>query len=312
MKIISSPNIEVQLHAPIPLGAEDILSDDALRFVGFLCSKFEYRRQVLLASRQIKATYYDALETPKFQNSPEVSDPSWQCAPIPNDVQDRRVEITGPVDRKMVINGLNSGANVYMADFEDSSSPTWVNMMEGQVNLRDAVNGTISYTNPTNGKVYTLNKTTSVLFVRPRGWHLDEGHISVNGKTASGSIIDFGLYFFHNCHALTNKGSGPYFYIPKLEGRMEARLWNDVFVAAQDYLGLPRGTIRATALLETITAAFEMEEMLFELKDHSLGMNCGRWDYAFSTIKKFKLHPDKIAVSQSNRYRDEMEYNNII
>jgi malate synthase len=297
MKIVRSNTIEIEVHATISTGAEDILSDDALKFVGWLCDKFEVRRQALLSHRAKLSQRYDALETPHFHSSPEVNDDNWQCAPIPVDLLDRRVEITGPVDRKMVINGLNSGANIYMADFEDSTSPTWKNIIDGQVNLRDAVNGTISYTNPKTKKVYLPNKKTSILFVRPRGLHLDEGHITVNGKVASGSFIDFGLYLFHNIHALIAKGTGPYYYIPKLEGRLEARLWNDVFVAAQDYLGIPRGTIRATVLLETITASFEMEEMLYELKDHSLGLNCGRWDYAFSYIKKFKMHKDKIAVS---------------
>lgn len=187
-----------------------------------------------------------------------------------------------------------------MADFEDSTSPTWNNLIEGQLNLRDAVRGTISYTNPTNGKRYALKKSTSILFVRPRGWHLDESHFTVNGKVASGSIFDFALFFFHNVHALTAKGTGTYFYLPKLESHLEARLWNDVFIAAQQYMGVPVGTIRATVLLETITASFEMEEILYELREHSLGLNCGRWDYLFSYIKKFKKHGDKVAPDRSH------------
>ena len=200
----------------------------------------------------------------------------------------------------MVINGLNSGANIYMADFEDSTSPTWSNLTEGQRNLRDAVDGKITFTNANTGRVYALKEKTAVLFVRPRGWHLDEAHVTVNGRVASGSLFDFGLYFFHNVHSLLAKGTKPYFYLPKLEHYLEARLWNDVFRAAQSYFGVPKGTIRATVLLETITAAFQMEEILYELRDHSLGLNCGRWDYLFSYIKKFKCHGDKIAPDRSH------------
>lgn len=302
-----SPQVHVKVQAPISAAAKEILTPDALHFVGFLCAKFDDTRRSLLRAREARAVEYDAGVLPTFLDSPAVSDPTWRCAPIPKDVQDRRVEITGPIDRKMVINGLNSGANVYMADCEDSTSPTWSNLMEGQVNLRDAVRGTISYTNPANGKVYAPKEKTAVLFVRPRGWHLDEGHITVNGRVASGSLVDFGLYFFHNVHHLIAKGTGPYFYVPKLETHLEARLWNDVFVAAQQYLGVPVGTIRATVLLETITAAFEMEEILYELKEHSLGLNCGRWDYLFSYIKKFKLHyitPDRTFLTMTTPLMD--------
>lgn len=295
MKVHASKSIEVKVLGKIPASAPGIISEDSLRFVGLLCETFEGRRQALLKQRGVLAASYDALNVPTFNASSNISSSQWKCAPIPADVSDRRVEITGPVDRKMVINGLNSGANVYMADFEDSTSPTWKNIVEGQQNLKDAIDGNITFANPKTGKVYKLNKKTSVLFVRPRGWHLDEAHIIVNGKPASGSIVDFGFYFYHNVNRLMKKGTGPYFYLPKLEGSLEARLWNDVFLCAQDYLGIPRGTIRATVLLETITAAYEMEEILFELKDHSLGLNCGRWDYLFSYIKKFKCHPDKIA-----------------
>jgi malate synthase len=270
-----------------------MLTPDALRFVGTLCAKFEVRRQEILQARKAKAIEYDAGELPHFvSNSPAARDPTWRCAPIPSDIQDRRVEITGPVDRKMVINGLNSGAQVYMADFEDSTSPTWTNIIEGQLNIRDAVRGTISYTNPANGKVYSLKPQTSTLFVRPRGWHLDEAHVTVNGKVASGSIFDFAMYLFHNVQALTAKGTGPYYYLPKLESHLEARLWNDVFVTAQQYLGVSVGTCRATVLLETITAAFEMEEILYELRQHAAGLNAGRWDYIFSVIKKFRNRPE--------------------
>eukprot|EP00567_Pseudictyota_dubia_P000177 CAMPEP_0197468328 /NCGR_PEP_ID=MMETSP1175-20131217/66026_1 /TAXON_ID=1003142 /ORGANISM="Triceratium dubium, Strain CCMP147" /LENGTH=568 /DNA_ID=CAMNT_0043004425 /DNA_START=8 /DNA_END=1714 /DNA_ORIENTATION=- len=309
---VRSSSFEVEVHAPICAAAAEMLTPDALRFVGYLCHKFEDRRRALLTARLSRSTEFDSGAVPAFISSGEdgsaslrephshaTDDAGWRCAPIPPDVTDRRVEITGPVDRKMVINGLNSGANVYMADFEDSTSPTWSNLTEGQRNLRDAVRGTITYTNPKTGKVYAPRKKTAVLFVRPRGWHLDEAHVSVNGRVASGSLFDFGLYFYHNAHTLLRKGTGPYFYLPKLEGYLEARLWNDVFVAAQRYLGVPTGTIRATVLLETITAAFEMEEILYELRNHSLGLNCGRWDYLFSYIKKFKCHPDKIAPDRS-------------
>lgn len=298
-----STEVHVKVQAPMCSATREILTPEALHFVGFLCAKFDDTRRTLLAARATRAVEYDAGELPTFLPSESpANDPNWRCASIPKDVQDRRVEITGPVDRKMVINGLNSGANVYMADFEDSTSPTWSNLMEGQRNLRDAVQGTITYTNPANGKIYAPNEKTAVLFVRPRGWHLEEGHITVNGRVASGSLVDFGLYFFHNVHRLVSKETGPYFYLPKLESHLEARLWNDVFVAAQQYLGVPVGTIRATVLLETITAAFEMEEILYELRDHSLGLNCGRWDYLFSFIKKFKYHkitPDRTHLTMT-------------
>ena len=222
----------------------------------------------------------------------------WVAAPIPADLQDRRVEITGPVDRKMIINALNSGASVFMADFEDSNSPTWRNNLDGQFNLRDAVNGTIGYVSP-EGKRYELGERTAVLMVRPRGWHLDEKHFLVDGRPISGGLFDFGLYFFHNAKALMAKGSGPYFYLPKMESHLEARLWNDVFHFAQRELGIPRGTIRATVLIETILAAFEMDEILYELREHSAGLNCGRWDYIFSFIKKFRNRPDFVLPNRA-------------
>ena len=290
----------VQVHGPVTDAAKAILTPDALRFVGLLCHKFDGRRRTLLEARKQRAQDFDAGSVPHFLPQSPAHDAGWKCAAVPEDIQDRRIEITGPVDRKMVINGLNSGASVYMADFEDSTSPTWNNLMEGQLNLRDAVRGDISFTNTENGKIYKLNPKTSTLFVRPRGWHLDEAHITVNGNVASGSLFDFALYFFHNVHALTAKGSGPYFYLPKLESHLEARLWNDVFVVAQQYLGVPLGTIRATVLLETITAAFEMEEIIYELRDHALGLNCGRWDYLFSFIKKFRNHSEMIAPDRAH------------
>ncbi len=296
-----SEDYTVQVHGPATAAAQAILTPDALRFVGLLCHKFDGRRRALLEARKRRAQEFDAGDAPQYlAPSPATQDLNWKCAPVPDDIQDRRIEITGPVDRKMVINGLNSGASVYMADFEDSTSPTWTNLVEGQLNLRDAVRGDISFTNPANGKIYKLNSKISTLFVRPRGWHLDEAHITVNGQVASGSIFDFALYFFHNVHALTAKGTGPYFYLPKLESHLEARLWNDVFVMAQQYLGVSIGTIRATVLLETITASFEMEEILYELRVHSLGLNCGRWDYLFSFIKKFRNHADKIAPDRAH------------
>jgi len=294
-----SPHVTVKVIGPTTPSTREILTADALLFIGFLCTTFDDTRQNLLNKRKSRAVEFDAGLSPNFLSSTVVSDTSWRCAPIPLDIQDRRVEITGPVDRKMVINGLNSGAQAYMADFEDSTSPTWFNMMDGQVNLRDAVAGTITYSNPKTGKIYKLKSNTSVLMVRPRGWHLDEAHILVNGKVSSASIVDFGLFFFHNVHTLISKESRPYYYLPKIESHEEAKLWDDVFCAAQSYLGIPSGTIRATVLLETITAAFHMEEILYQLRNHSLGLNCGRWDYLFSYIKKFKLHTDKIAPDRS-------------
>jgi malate synthase len=268
-----------------------ILSDAALDFVAGLARRFEARRRELLARRAERQRDFDAGGIPGFlESTAHVRGADWRVAPIPHDLVDRRVEITGPVDRKMVINALNSGAQVYMADFEDSHSPTWSGTIEGQINLRDAVAGTISYTSP-EGKPYALSPSPATLVVRPRGWHLVERHVLVDGDPVSASLFDFGLFFFHNARALIAKGSGPYFYLPKLESHLEARLWNDVFEAAQDALGIARGTIRATVLIETIPAAFEMDEILFELRDHSAGLNCGRWDYIFSFIKKFRTRP---------------------
>lgn len=295
-----SEDFLVQVHGPVTEAVKEILTPDALRFFGLLCHKFDGRRRALLKARKQRAQEFDAGSVPTFLPSSPANAQGWRCRPVPDDIQDRRIEITGPVDRKMVINGLNSGASVYMADFEDSTSPTWKNVVEGQLNLRDAVRGDISFTNPQNGKLYQLKSQTATLFVRPRGWHLDEAHVTINGNVASGSIFDFALFFFHNVQALTAKGTGPYFYLPKLESHLEARLWNDVFVFAQQYLGVPAGTIRATVLLETITAAFEMEEIIYELRDHSLGLNCGRWDYLFSFIKKFRNHSDMIAPDRSH------------
>ena len=219
---------------------------------------------------------------------------SWTIAPLPEDLQDRRVEITGPAgDRKMVINALNSGAKCFMADFEDALSPTWENVIQGQINLRDAIRRRIDYVSP-EGKKYALKDEVATLIVRPRGWHLEEKHLFVDGDAVSGGLFDFGLYFFHNAKELINRGTGPYFYLPKMESHLEARLWNDVFNFAQDELGIPRGTIKATVLIETIMAAFEMDEILYELREHSAGLNCGRWDYIFSYLKRFRNRPEVI------------------
>jgi malate synthase len=278
---------------------QQILSQDASRFVTDLSHFAEARRRELLERRRKRQRAIDAGQLPDFlPETTAIRQADWKVATIPADLQDRRVEITGPVDRKMVINALNSGANVFMADFEDSNSPTWDNNLEGQVNLYDAVRGTISYVSP-EGKQYELGMNPAVLFVRPRGWHLVEKHFLVDDAPVSASLFDFGLFFFHNAHALIEKGTGPYFYLPKMESHLEARLWNDVFVFAQDRLGIPRGTIRATVLIETILAAFEMDEILFELRDHSAGLNCGRWDYIFSYIKKFRNRPDFVLPDRS-------------
>jgi malate synthase len=276
-----------------------ILTPEASRFLTRLAREFEPRRQDLLAQRQVRQKKIDAGAMPDFlPETAHIRESEWTAAPIPRDLLDRRVEITGPVDRKMVINALNSGASVFMADFEDSNSPTWSNNLEGQANLRDAVAGTIRYVSP-EGKRYELNPKVATLLVRPRGWHLNERHFQVDGKSISGSLFDFGLYFFHNAQQLIGKGTGPYFYLPKMESHLEARLWNDVFCFAQDELGIPRGTVRATVLIETILAAFEMDEILYELRQHSSGLNCGRWDYIFSFIKKFRNRPDLVLPDRS-------------
>ena len=276
-----------------------ILAAEASAFLTRLAREFEARRQELLSRRAARQQQIDAGQLPDFlPETAHIREADWTVAPIPHDLRDRRVEITGPVDRKMIINALNSGANVFMADFEDSNSPTWQNNLEGQFNLRDAVGGTISYVSP-EGKRYELNSSVATLLVRPRGWHLVERHFQVDGKPISGSLFDFGLYFFHNAQRLIRKGTGPYFYLPKMESHLEARLWNDIFCFAQDELGIPRGTIRATVLIETILAAFEMDEILYELRQHSSGLNCGRWDYIFSFIKKFRNRPEFVLPDRS-------------
>ncbi len=286
----TQPGVDVR-----PVGGRsypEILTPAAVAFIASLERELGPRRLELLERRRARQARLDAGERPSFlPETAAVRAAAWQVAPIPADLLDRRVEITGPPERKMLINALNSGARVFMADFEDANSPTWDNCLQGQVNLRDAVAGTIRHVADT-GRVYQLAPTVATLMVRPRGWHLEEKHVIVDGRPMSAALFDFGLFFFTNARALVAKGSGPYFYLPKLESHLEARLWNDVFVRAQELLDLPRGSIRATVLVETIMAVFEMDEILFELRDHSAGLNCGRWDYIFSFIKRFRNHPE--------------------
>ena len=273
-------------------GFAEILTDEACQFLAQLHHRFESTRQERLAARLELQRQLDERPSLDFPSeTAEIRARDWKVAPIPPDMQDRRVEITGPVDRKMIINALNSGARVFMADFEDSNSPTWSNCLSGQVNLRDANRGTLSWTSP-EGKHYQLGEKPALLMVRPRGWHLPEKHFLVDGQPMSGSLFDFGLYFFHNAAERLKRGTGTYLYLPKMEHYLEARLWNEVFVFSQEALGIPQGTIRATVLIETITAAFQMDEILYELREHSAGLNCGRWDYIFSFIKKFRKHPE--------------------
>ena len=281
----------MEIRAEIKPGYEQILTPQALELVAKLSRAFEPRRQELLAARAERARRLDAGERPDFRaDTAHIRDGDWKIAPIPQALECRRVEITGPVERKMVINALNSGADSYMTDFEDSNTPNWDNQITGQINMMDAVRKTISLEQ--NGKTYKLNDKVATLVVRPRGWHLDEKHVLVDGKRVSGGIFDFALFMFHNAKEQLARGAGPYFYLPKMESHLEARLWNDIFVMTQNELGLPQGTIKATVLIETILAAFEMDEILYELREHSAGLNAGRWDYIFSCIKKFKLDKD--------------------
>jgi malate synthase len=294
IKIMAAPSPAdgVEILGVITPAYSEILTPDALRFVGALARRFEPLRLERLAARAKVQAEIEAGALPDFPaETAEIRANEWTVAPIRKDLEDRRVEITGPVERKMVINALNSGANVFMADFEDSNSPTWQNNIEGQINMRDAIAGTIGFTSP-EGKKYALAEKTATLLVRPRGWHLMERHCLVDGKPISGAIFDFGLFFFHNAKTLIANGTGPYFYLPKMEHYLEARLWNDIFVFAQNYVGVPQGSIRATVLIETILGAFQMDEILWELRAHSAGLNCGRWDYIFSYIKKFGSRPD--------------------
>lgn len=289
----------LEILAPIKPGYEKILTPDALAFVEQLVRAFQPEVERLLQRRQERQAQLDAGKLPDFlEETRSIREAEWQVASIPPDLQDRRVEITGPVDRKMVINALNSGARVFMADFEDSSSPTWDAMMQGQVNLYDAVRRQIDFT-ATNGKHYKLKAKPATLFVRARGWHMTESHVRLDGRPVPAGLWDFGLYFFHNARQLINNGTGPYFYLPKMQSHIEARLWNDIFKFAQDVLAIPRGTIRATVLIETILAAFEMDEILYELREHSAGLNCGRWDYIFSFIKCFRRQPGFVLPDRS-------------
>ncbi|MDO8178310.1 MAG: malate synthase A [Undibacterium sp.] len=281
----------MQITGEIKPGFEQILTPDALALVAKLSRAFEPRRQELLAARTARAARLDAGELPDFlPETKHIREGDWKISPIPKALECRRVEITGPVERKMVINAFNSGADSYMTDFEDSNTPNWDNQITGQINMRDAVRRTISMEQ--NGKSYKLNDTIATLVVRPRGWHLDEKHVLVDGKRVSGGIFDFALFLIHNAKEQLARGAGPYFYLPKMESHLEARLWNDIFVMAQNEIGLPQGTIKATVLIETIVAAFEMDEILYELREHSSGLNAGRWDYIFSCIKKFKNDKD--------------------
>ncbi|SAL43998.1 malate synthase A [Caballeronia telluris] len=279
------------ITADMQPGFDAILTREALELVAQLHRQFEPRRQQLLAARVERTKRLDAGERPDFlADTKSIREGDWTIAPLPRALECRRVEITGPVERKMIINALNSGADAYMTDFEDSNAPNWHNQITGQINLKEAVRGTISLEQ--NGKSYRLNDKVATLIVRPRGWHLDEKHVTVDGQRVSGGIFDFALFLFHNAREQLARGAGPFFYLPKLESHLEARLWNEIFVAAQEAVGVPRGSIRATVLVETILAAFEMEEILYELREHSAGLNAGRWDYIFSAIKKFKSDPD--------------------
>jgi malate synthase len=289
----------VEVRDEISPAYAEILTPESTKFLVELHRRFDKTRQERLAARVKVQAAIDGGATPDFPSeTADIRAKEWTVAPIPKDLEDRRVEITGPVDRKMIINALNSGANVFMADFEDSNSPTWSNNIEGQINLRDAVRRNISFTSP-EGKKYALNEKIATLMVRPRGWHLLERHFLVDGEQMSGSLFDFGLFFFHNAKTQIEKGTGPYFYLPKMEHYLEARLWNDVFVFAQDYVGVPQGTIRGTVLIETILGAFQMDEILRELRNHSAGLNCGRWDYIFSFIKKFGTRADFIMPNRA-------------
>lgn len=307
LSVIAMPSSPVRIEGPTIGAQERILTPEAVRFLVKLSTLFEGRRQRLLEARRARQERIDAGELPDFPpHTADIRQSPWKVAEPPADLQDRRVEITGPTDRKMIINALNSGASVFMADFEDSNSPTWENVIQGQANLRDAVNGTISYASP-EGKHYELREDHATLMVRPRGWHLVEKHFVIDGQPISASLFDFGLFFFHNAQTLLRNGTGPYFYLPKMESALEARLWNDVFLAAQDALGISRGSIRATVLIETILAAFEMDEILWELREHSAGLNCGRWDYIFSFIKKFRCRsgwvlPDRAQVTMRSHF----------
>ena len=298
----------VEILGPRIERSAEVLTPLAMQLLAHLHRRFNPRRLELLAARERRQRELDEGALPDFlPDTAEVRAGDWRIAPVPADLQDRRVEITGPVDRKMVINALNAPVRAFMADFEDSCSPTWDNVVRGQINLADAIRRTITYADPTTGKVYRLAERTATLIVRPRGWHLPEKHVRINGEPVSGALFDFALYMANNHEALARAGTGPYFYLPKMESHLEARLWNDVFLASQEALGIARGTIKATVLIETILAAFEMDEILYELREHSAGLNCGRWDYIFSFIKKFRnraefLLPDRASVTMDRHF----------
>lgn len=285
----------VEILGPMNSAYEHILTRGALAFVAQLARTYTSRVEGLLEVRRKEQLRYDAGERPTFlEETKRVREREWQVAQLPEDLLDRRVEITGPVERKMIINALNSGANCFMADFEDSTAPTWANMLNGQMNLADAIRRQIDFVDEARGKEYNLNEKIGTLLVRPRGWHLWEKHLLVDGKPVPAGIFDFGLYFYHNASTLLQNGTGPYFYLPKMQSYLEARLWNDVFLASQKVLGIPKGTIKATVLIETLPAAFQMDEILFELRDHPAGLNCGRWYYIFSFIKVIRNDADSI------------------
>jgi len=298
----------IEIRATVKPSYEKILTSEAVAFVASLERRFGAERRRLLQLRAETQAKLDAGWRPDFPaETRAIRDADWTVAPLPKDLLDRRVEITGPTDRKMVINALNSGASVFMADFEDANTPSWNNLIEGQLNLADAVRRTITYDDPRSKKHYALNAKTAVLMVRPRGWHLPEAHVLIDGAPMAGAFFDFGLYVFHNAKELLTRGSGPYFYLPKIESRFEAKLWNDVFVYSAETLGIPKGAIKATVLIETIMAAFEMDEILYELRDHSSGLNCGRWDYIYSFIKKFAedpkaVMPDRAQVTMATHF----------
>ena len=302
----AGPKVEI-LGSRIERG-DEVLNPLALQLLASLHRRFNARRLELLTARRERQLQLDDGALPEFlAATAQVRGAEWRISPVPEDLTDRRVEITGPVDRKMVINALNAPVRCFMADFEDSCSPTWENIILGQLNLSDAIRRTISFEDPATGKVYRLAQQTATLIVRPRGWHLHEKHVRINGEQVSASLFDFALFLANNHEALARRGTGPYFYLPKMESHLEARLWNEVFIAAQEALGMPRGTIKATVLIETILAAFEMDEILHELREHSAGLNCGRWDYIFSFIKKFRnradfLLPDRGTVTMERHF----------
>ncbi|HET7708955.1 MAG TPA: malate synthase A [Sphingomicrobium sp.] len=303
-EVIDRPRVAAATSGVI--GADAVLTEEALAFVAELHERFDARRKSLLARRLERQARFDAGELPDFRSDTrDIREGDWRILGTPADLQDRRVEITGPTNAKMVINALNSGAKVFMADFEDATSPVWDELIQGQVNLRDRWRGGLEFTDDVTGKHYALNENPAVLIVRPRGWHLDERHVTVAGQPVSGSLFDFGLYLFHNAKAALAGRSGPYFYLPKLESAEEAALWSDVFALAERRLGLARGTIKATVLIETLPAAFEMDEILFALRDNIVGLNCGRWDYIFSFIKRLGRSPDRLTPDRSAMTMDK-------